>query len=494
MPGRVATFLRNPSGNISHIKSMKAAVNRSLHGSPDVSDSEDGDHHNHHHHHHHLAVKMPDLADAFKNHRRLSLPFIKKDSQCPVVGLVCNVESPPIIFHGSPEESTGALISGTLVLDIKEDVVEIDSFHAALNIHITHKRPFQNHCAECANQYTELQSWNFLAHSTILHRGRHVFPFSTLLPGHLPASMSSSLLAIAYEFKAEVAVAAHCLPHPSSPSTAKFEHVFPVKRSLPRSETPHHSIRLFPPTNIKSSVYYDTVIHPTGSNKVTLKLDGLMNHNTKTKTLDIWRLKKITWKLEETTKTVAPACERHSPAAQTVEAGRAEDGTPATRKGMARTEVRLLGEKHLHDGWKSDYSGADGSVDMEFDYMVNQRCRKGQLKYAADTKSRDGTEVTHSLLIELVVSKEFAPEGRPGSAAQTGTGRILRMHFNVVMTEHSGLGVSWDEEAPPVYQDVPPSPPRYQLPEPPIEYEDLETLDARRLSGEPPSRRASGSD
>ena len=491
MPGRVVTFLRNPSGNISHIKSIKTAVNRSLHGSPDVSDSEDNDHHSHHHHHH---VKMPDLADAFKNHRRLSLPFIKKDSQCHAVSLSCNVESPPIIFHGSPEESTGAIISGTMVLDVKEDFLELESFNAVLNIHVTHKRPFQNHCPECANQYTELQTWTFLAHPTVLYRGRHLFPFSTLLGGHLTTSMSTSLLSVAYEFKAEATVATHSLPTPSSPNTAKFEDVFIVKRSLPKPEVPHHSIRLFPPTNIKSSIHYETVIRPTGANKVTLKLDGLMNHNPKTRTLDIWRLKKVTWKLEETTKTIAPACDRHSPAAQDVETGRDDDGTPTTKKGLARSEVRLLGEKHLHDGWKSDYSGVDGTVDMEFDYSVNQRCRKGKLKYACDSKSRDGTEITHQLLIELVVSKEFAPEGRPNSAAQTGTGRILRMHFNVVMTEHSGLGVSWDEEAPPVYQDVPPSPPQYQPPpEPPIEYEDLEFLDARRLSGEPPSRRASGS-
>lgn len=491
MPGRVTTFFRNPSGNIAHIK--KATVNRSRHASPDVSDGED----DHHRHHHHYAVKMPDLADALKSHRRLSLPFGKKDSHPSAFSLSWNIESPPIIFHGTASESTGALVSGTMIIDVKEEMVELDTFNAALNIHISHKRPYQNHCPECANQYTELQAWTFLAHPTVLHRGHHVFPFSTLLDGHLPASMSSSFMSIAYEFKAEAVVAPRSLPTPSSPSAVKFERTLPVKRSLPGSEVPHHSVRLFPPTNIKSSVHYDTVIHPTGSNKVTLKLDGLMNLNDKTKTLDIWKLKKVTWKLEELTKTIAPACEKHSHGAQPIpsNSSSSEDDESATpKKGLARSEVRLLGEKNLHEGWKSDYTGTDGTVDMEFDYMVNQRCRKGQLKYAADSKSRDGTEITHSLLIELVVSKEFAPEGRPHQSAQTGTGRILRMHFGVVLTEHPGLGVSWDEEAPPVYQDVPPSPPQYELPEPPIEYEDLEFLDARRMSGEPPSRRASGSE
>ncbi|KAL6865549.1 Endocytosis regulator [Amphichorda felina] len=434
---------------------------------------------------------MPDLADALKSHRRLSVPFGKQDSHPSAVSLSWNIESPPIIFHGTANESTGALVSGTMILEVKEDIVELDSFNAALNIHVTHKRPHQNHCPECANQYTELQTWIFLAYPTNLYRGRHLFPFSTLLDGHLPDSISSSLISIAYEFKAEATVAPLTLPTPTSPNIIKFERTLSVKRALPRSEVPYHSVRLFPPTNIKGSIYYDTVIHPTGPNKATLKLDGLINLNEKTKMLDIWRLKKVTWKLEELTKTIALACDKHSAGAQQIQAG---DDDESPKRGIARSEVRLLGEKNLHEGWKSDYSGTDGTVDMEFDCMVNQRCRKGQLKYAADSKWRDGTEITHSLLIELVMSKEFAPEGRPYQAARTGIGWTLRMHFVIVLTEHPGLGVSWDEEAPPIYQVVPPSPPEYQLPEPPIEYEDLEFLDARLLSTESPSRRASRSE
>ena len=38
---------------------------------------------------------------------------------------------------------------------------------------------------------------------------------------------------------------------------------------------------------------------------------------------------------------------------------------------------------------------------------------------------------------------------------------ILRMHFATVLTERGGIGISWDNEAPPIYQDVPPSPPAY---------------------------------
>jgi len=511
MPGRVTTFLRNPSGNIK--------LNRSWHTSPESSDAEDMHSYDRRHHHHsHHPRKLSDFTEALKSHRRLSLPFGKKESQPSVASIDCRIESPPVVFHGRPQDSTGAIVSGVMIVDVKEESVEFEDFRASLNIHVTHKRPFQSNCPDCADQYTEIKGWDLLAHPTLLYRGRHAFPFSTLLDGHLPASMHGSLMSIAYELKAEAHIATHSLAaaaaaHPNHyhhhlPSNViKFERALIVKRALPKNELPHHSIRLFPPTNIKSDVHYDTVIHPTSANKVSLRLDGLTALNEKAQSLDIWRLKKITWKLEETTKTIAPACPRHSPLAQDlpVTEESTEDTEPATKKGVARTEVRLLGEKMLHDGWKSEYSSTDGSVEIEFDYLVNQRLRKGQLKYAADSRSRDGTVITHSLLIELVVSKEFAPINRPQHSAQTGTGRILRMHFPVVLTEHPGLGVSWDEEAPPVYQDVPPSPPSYEpstpatpvgtmtpVVLPPVDYDDLEFLDARRLSGEPPSRRPSG--
>jgi len=35
------------------------------------------------------------------------------------------------------------------------------------------------------------------------------------------------------------------------------------------------------------------------------------------------------------------------------------------------------------------------------------------------------------------------------------------MQFHIVLTERGGLGVAWDEEQPPMYEDVPASPPTY---------------------------------
>lgn len=476
MPHRVANFLRTSSGNIAQIK--KVAVSRSRTTSPYTSDGEDQQQHGNH-----FAVKMPESSESTKKHHRISLPFGKsnKEHHNTNVTLDWNVESPPIVFHGNAEESTGALLGGLMYVNVKEESVEIDSFTASLSIHTVQKRPCQNHCTDCQHQYTKLEGWKFISHPTTLRRGRNSYPFSVLLPGNLPASVDTPLVSISYEFKADAYVTRS--PHSSTGSCApiRFDKTITVKRSMPQPDIPHHSVRVFPPTNIKASAHYNSVIHPTGANNVTLKLDGLMSHNEKAKTIEFWRLKKLTWRLEETIKTVAPACERHSPAV----------ASDPEKKGLPRNETRILGEKHLHEGWKSDFTGADGVVDMEFDYTVHTHKPHGrESKFACDTKTTDGVEVTHSLLIELVVSKEYAPEGKPQLATQTGTGRILRMHYAVVLTDHPGLGVSWDNEAPPVYQDVPPSPPGYPIQESPIEYDMLEPLDAFSWSAEPSPRQS----
>lgn len=259
--------------------------------------------------------------------------------------------------------------------------------------------------------------------------------------------MDTPLVSIAYEFKAEAV--------PGTNSTLrtpiKLEKVLDVKRSLPASDHPHHSVRVFPPTNIKASAHYPHVIHPIGNNTLTLRLDGIAKHNTKVDTIEYWRLKKLTWKLEETVKTVAPACGRHCP--------KASDGAEEQQqnKGVIRSEARIIGEKTLFSGWKSNYmSITDSLVELELDYSLDKCARA-----SCDMKSRDGTEVTHQLMVEMVVSQEWAPVSKPSLVTHTGVGRILRMHFGTVLTERAGIGISWDNEAPPIYQDVPPSPPAY---------------------------------
>lgn len=404
------------------------------------------------HHHHRLSFPGLHLGRSHKDHH-----------SNPHAHISWKIESPPIIFHGDAANSTGALVSGQLFLDVKDDAYEIESFAATLNVHVTQKKPFTVHCPDCVNQYTEVKKWNFLpAPGLALQRGVHPFPFSVLLDGHLPASLDSPLVSIAYEFKAEAVPV-----RPAGAAPIRLDKVFDVKRSLPPPELPHHSVRVFPPTNVKASVHYQQVIHPIGTNTLTMRLDGIAKATSPSAstsavpaagagaagTVEYWKLKKLTWRLEETLKTVAPACDKHRPASTPADG----DQQPPARRGMARTETRVIGEKTLFSGWKSSYGGpTDSHVELELEYALSRHAR-----YSCDLSARDGTEVSHQLMLEMVVSQECAPAGRPGLVTQTGVGRILRMHFGTVLTERGGIGISWDNEAPPIYQDVPPSPPAY---------------------------------
>ncbi|KAG6014290.1 hypothetical protein E4U41_004881 [Claviceps citrina] len=512
---------------------------------------EHGQHQDQDHDRRHHPVRMPEPGGdaAHKKHHRLSLPFGRSSRQhhpgdghgrgrsesshaagltlaghassSSPASLSWSIESPPVVLYGAPGESTGALISGLMYMHVQEEALQVDGFVATLSMHTRYKKPFHGHCAGCQTRVAELKTWRFLGQPTSLRRGTHQFPFSALLAGDLAASVNAPLVCISYVFRAEAVVAARRPAAPSSSSTSvsssapflplRFERTLDVKRSLPEPPCPHHSVRVFPPTNIKASAHYASVIHPTGTNQMTLRLDGLLSRNEKVRTVDLWKLRKVSWKLEETIRTCAPACDKHAPAGATTTTTTTttmdpeSDHPPSNKpsRSVVRTETRVLGEKQMLEGWKSDYSGSDGVVDFEFDYAVThfKTHARDPPRFACDMQTDGGgddtgggTHISHALQIELIVSKEFAPEGKPQLATQTGTGRILRMHFAVSMTEYPGLGVSWDNEAPPVYQDVPPSPPGYPS-EPPIEYGQLEELDAQRqgTGSEPGSRRPSAS-
>ncbi|KAH9886105.1 hypothetical protein F4778DRAFT_774097 [Xylariomycetidae sp. FL2044] len=396
------------------------------------------------------AVKMPEPGkEKSKDHHRLSFPSLhiggskthKDQSQHPNASLDWKIESPPAVMHGDTESSTGALVSGQLLLTVKEEPFEVEEFDAKLEIHVTQKRPFASYCQNCQNQMTELKTWTFLSEPTMLSKRTHEFPFSVLLEGHLPATTDNGILSIRYDFTATV--------KPKTGPRLKLARNIPVKRSLPVPELPHHSIRIFPPTNITANVTYPQVIHPHSANKFSMRLDGIVRHNEETRSVEYWKLKRLSWKLEETLSTVAPACEKHSPKDP-------ETHRPA-KKGAKRADARTVAYSDLHGGWKSDYSSPEsGGVDVEVEYHVTPAS-----KAVCDMRSSDGTEVKHQLVVEMVVVQEYAPDGQPRHVTPSGVARILRMHFGVVVTERAGLGVSWDNEAPPIYQDVPPSPPSY---------------------------------
>jgi len=142
---------------------------------------------------------------------------------------------------------------------------------------------------------------------------------------------------------------------------------------------------------------------------------------------------------------ISPACAKH---------GQKLGGEG---KGILHEDVRNVGDgevEYSKTPWKVDWDA--GEVDAEFQCHIN-----AARKAVCDVEAPNGLSVVHNLVLEMVVAEEWSPKGKPNQVTPSGAARILRTQFHLLLTERAGLGISWDEETPPVYEDVPASPPGY---------------------------------
>ena len=375
----------------------------------------------------------------------------------PTNKLDLEFESPPNIFYGNPNTSTGALLSGMLRMTILDPEVMLETFKMELQAIVTSTHPVSKNCPDCTRQTTVLNTWTFIRDSKRLVQGQHSFPFSYLLPGHLPATtrgrhgiLEYSLFAKATTQPNRPSTPVNSTPaspiSPISPSTP-MDHEMTVRKPLEimRAIAPlpeKNSLRIFPPTNLTAHVTYSPIVHPIGDNNVYMRLNGttqwIKDHQNR------WRLRRLQWWLEEKETMISPACTRHS------------GKLGGDHRGQKHEETRVIGSSRLEEGWKTDLS--EGTIECEFSYRPN-----GAPRPLCDVESPTGLAITHALVIELVIDEWFAPNKSPLRASPTGAARVLRMSFVVMITERSGMGISWDEEQPPMYEDVPPSPPMYAL-------------------------------
>ncbi|KAE8148134.1 hypothetical protein BDV25DRAFT_158905 [Aspergillus avenaceus] len=381
------------------------------------------------------------------------------------------VESPPLVCYGSPANSTGALFSGRLKITVAEsaDSITLDKFDMRLMTRLTTKKPVSRECSNCASRTEELTHWNFLTEPLHLKSGDHEFPFSYLFPGHLPASCNGSLGKIEYYLSAH------------AQNTAGEEYTFQMPVHIKRAILPGNdksSIRIFPPTNLTGRIVLPSVVHPIGTFPVQMTLSGVVDKGEDTQTR--WRLRKMMWRIEEHQKIVSQSCPRHA------------HKIGGEGKGVLHQETRIIGHNEEKEGWKTDFDTAGGEISMQFEASINPTCNP-----VCDLEAPGGLEAKHNLVIELIVAEEFCPNRNTRLITPTGAARVLRMQFHLHVTERSGLGISWDEEMPPMYEDVPASPPGYKMldsssimedyrgsPMALPEYEDLERMDSLRLDSD----------
>lgn len=112
-------------------------------------------------------------------HKRLSFQGLAHSARSstkslahPPTSIDVVIESPPLVFYGPAEGSTGALLSGQLVFHVNDESVPIESFSMRLCLETTRKRPFHAHCQECSHQSRDLTTWNFLQTPVTLQKGK----------------------------------------------------------------------------------------------------------------------------------------------------------------------------------------------------------------------------------------------------------------------------------------------------------------------------------
>lgn len=124
------------------------------------------------------SLASNDYAVMPDNHKRLSFatksPKISshKVSTSHATTLSALIESPPLVFYGYANSSSGALLSGQLLVQVKEDHIDIEKFKMQLVVEVTRKRPFHSHCADCAKNTDKVKEWDFLTEPVAMRQGK----------------------------------------------------------------------------------------------------------------------------------------------------------------------------------------------------------------------------------------------------------------------------------------------------------------------------------
>lgn len=334
------------------------------------------------------------------------------------------IESPPLVFIGNAQHSSGALLSGRLFLNVLEPVVTIERFKMQLLRTTTVKKSVAKHCQDCTSQNTELESWNFLGKSSKLSHGEHNFPFSCLVSGHLPTTTHGTLGVIDYHLVAEAVT--------STGETIQLRQSIDIRRAIGLASD-EHVFHVFTPNKLTARCTYPPIIHTTGDFLLNMRLEGVI---TKLSNIRVQlHLRKLVWRIEEHQKVVSIACPKHA-----VKAG-------PESKSVSREDTRIIGQGELNSGWKFDFDNP--SINVEFPARVDLSLRPN-----CDVDSSNGLSVNHTLVVDMTVKQEWSVENNPRQMTAPGEERVLRTRFHVTVTD-AGDGIAWDEEQPPNYEEMP---------------------------------------
>lgn len=352
-----------------------------------------------------------------------------------VVSFRIRLETPPAIMYGSPQESVGALISGICDVDLTncgdtDGAVDLREANMSIVQVIKTKVPpsIAKKLPHGSEQRNVLAIWDILKHPHILASKNFAYPFSHLLPGTLPPSCRTPLFSVEYFIVAAA----------TTKRMKKSEYKLPLKigRSV-MGITEKSSVRIFPPTTLSLSMILPTALFPNSNVNAEMRIEGLITDTTPGMTLKFkrWQLKRINWRVDEIIK---------------VRWGEASDDEYEYK--------HTLGFGFHKTGWKTDYSLQKGVIEFfspDFCPGVLNKANKDLQDPVA------GLSVSHQLICELLIAEEVLSNPTSKQGVLSGSARVLRMQFGFPVVDRPGLGISWEDEVPPVYADVPLSPPQY---------------------------------
>ncbi|KAK6205561.1 uncharacterized protein RJT21DRAFT_17015 [Scheffersomyces amazonensis] len=191
---------------------------------------------------------------------------------------------------------------------------EFDSVTISLIQTVKISKPFiipsssiQN-CPTCTIKKTTLARWDVLTSPCAFPVGKHAYPFSHLLPGSLPATSKLGSINSSSSIKYELIVIAK-RPNRNNQIQKDITLTIPIRitRSILRGPD-RNSLRVFPPTEITASAVLPNVIYPKSNLPIELRLNNIVsNHGDRR-----WRMRKLSWRIEELVKLKASTCEKHA--------------------------------------------------------------------------------------------------------------------------------------------------------------------------------------
>ncbi|EPX74023.1 endocytosis regulator [Schizosaccharomyces octosporus yFS286] len=356
---------------------------------------------------------------------KLSLPRSSSHARESHCQMDVRMESPPLVLLGPPETSTGALASGIFKLTIlHQPFVHVHSLKLQLKQKISVYHPPVSHCYECGGSTEVLQEWLFIS-NTKFPSGTHHWPFSWLFPGTLPATLSTRHIGVEYYLEATFCYATSDGGlSPYKPEIMKYP--LELKRAfVPGSDTIHK--RIFPPTDLVANITMSSILHPHTVALMEITMTGFLQADGSE-----WGVTRVTWRLEEHLNYTPRPCDRHKD----------------TVRFRTVQEKKILSAQDLQSGWKF--------VDHQFflTCQINAAAFR-EPTCDAELSGRFNLKISHFLIIEAIVNR------RKGATSNMGNARILRVSIPQPLTSPAGLGISWDEECPPVFESVGPAPPAY---------------------------------